>query len=93
MKSKEISAWQPQVWCESQSAEAVKSQNPSQVDDRISVERIIRVEGINRGYAEQLSSLRLMQTKPLVPPCSKEPRVGLARLRQQHSCRAAGLLS
>lgn len=53
---------------------AVKSQNLSQVDDRISVERIISVEGINRGCAEQPSSLRLMQTKPLVSPCSKEPR-------------------
>lgn len=59
---------------ESQPAGAVKSQNLSQVDDRISVERIISVEGFNRRCAEQLSSLRLMQTKPLMSPCSKEPR-------------------
>lgn len=55
MKSTEITDWKSQIWCKSQFAEATKLQNLSQVDDSISVERIISVKGINRGYAKRLS--------------------------------------
>jgi len=43
------------MWYKSQAAEAMKLQSPRQVDDSISVERIISVEGINSRYAKRLS--------------------------------------
>lgn len=66
--------WESRVWCKSQFAEAMKWQNLSQVDDSISVEGIISVKGINRGYAKRLS----LST----PPTEAEDKVAYVPMKK-----------